>query len=54
MVACRKHFEGATAALLCSGDVTTDLATSGVDLVDLTRATDCLQIVKTIAEMDEM
>ncbi len=29
------HFEGATAALLCSGDVTDDLATSGVDLVDL-------------------
>lgn len=32
----REHFHGATAALLCSGDVTTDLATSGVDLVDLT------------------
>lgn len=31
----RAHFEGATAALLCSGDVTDDLATSGVELVDL-------------------
>ena len=34
----REHFQGAAAALLCSGDVTTDLATSGVDLVDLTGA----------------
>ncbi len=34
----RTHFSGTTAALLCSGDVTADLATSGVEFVDLTRS----------------
>lgn len=33
----RTHYDGGTAALLCSGDVTDDLAASGLRLVDLTK-----------------